>query len=91
METDSASPRFGSTLLNSSISAAIKNYGRLLEREQVGGDPIPRSQVYLRTRILSKAEMLYAYDTLLQWNGLKVVIADDKTFKVVRLTGANSP
>jgi len=88
---DAASLQFGSTLLNSSISAAIENYGRILERELIGGTPIPGSQVYLRTRILSKAEMLYAYDTLLGWNGLKVVLIDDKSFKVVRLPGAGTP
>jgi len=70
---------------------AIENYGRMLEREQVGGGPIPGSRVYLHTRILSKAEMLYAYDTLLEWNGLKVVLIDDKTFKVVRVPSASSP
>ena len=91
METDAASPQFSSTLLNSPISVTIENYGRILEREQVGGDPIPKSLVSLRTRILSKAEMLYAYDTVLGWNGLKVVVIDDKTFKVVRLPDANAP
>ena len=73
------------------MSTVIENYGRILERSRVGAEPIPTEQVYLRSRILSKPEMLYAYDTLLAWNGLKIVLNDDKTFKVVRLPSAISP
>lgn len=77
--------------MDSTISTLTENYGRLLGQIQVGAEPIPGERVYLRTRILSKAEMLYSFDTLLEWNGLKVVLHDDKTFKVVRLPSASHP
>ena len=90
-KVDSASPPFSSSYLYSPVSTVIENYGRILERARVGDEPLPTGRVYLRSRNLSKAEMLYAYDTLLGWNGLKVVLIDDKTFKVVRLPGADRP
>ncbi len=92
-EMESASPQFGSIYLDSPLDTVIEYYGRMLGRERIQGDqsPSPGKQVYLRTGVLSKAEAQHAFERLLEWNGIKVVLVDDKTFKVVRLPDASSP
>jgi len=89
--TDSDSPQEGSIYLESPVNSIIEFYGRMLGREQIRGDPIPGGQVYLRSGMLTKAEVLYAFDTLLGWYGAKVVLIDEKTFEVVPVPITNSP
>lgn len=63
----------------------------LLGRTMSESTPHPNRQVYLQTRMLTKAEMQYAFDRLLEWNGLRVEVVDEKRFRVVPLTELAKP
>ena len=84
MELDANSPIYGSLLCHGPLRDLVTQYAALLGLTQIGSERVVGGWVYLRTKNLSKAEMSYACGTLLEWSGFKIVVVDDKTFKVVR-------
>jgi hypothetical protein len=67
------------------VSVVVDIYGKLLSRpckENAGaGGNIP---YFTTTRPLSKAQVMYAFETLLAWSGNKIVLNADGTFSVAR-------
>lgn len=84
-DLDATSPQYGTIYIHAPIKTVIEQYGRILGRTQIGNERIPWEQVYLRTKMLTKAEVLYAFDTVLAWNGFQIVSVDDNAFKVTLL------
>jgi len=82
---DMNSPEYGSIYIDAPLTKLIEQYGQILGRRRMDHESIPKSRVYLRTKMLTKAEVLYAFDTVLAWNGLQVVPVEADTFKVSAL------
>ena len=65
----------------------IPIYSDIIERKPASGSKFPYGLIYLRTvNPLSKAEVIYALETLFAWNGLQLVPEDDKTFRAESLS-----
>jgi len=63
----------------------VQIYGSLANRQPSNLDDVPLTPIYLRTGNLSRAEVCYALETLFEWNGLKITLAEDaRTFRVER-------
>lgn len=66
------------------MSQVINIYGKLLGR-QLKGDAGYRLPIHLTTTCpLSKAQVIYAFETLFRWNGIKIILNDDNTFSVFK-------
>lgn len=85
------SPSAGSFATDGIVDTIVDAYGRLLGRTLSESTPHPNRPVYLQTRTLTKAEMQYAFDRLLEWNGLRVEVVDEKQFRVVPWTKVARP
>jgi hypothetical protein len=83
-DLDTNSVTFGSSLIHNPLNAIVRVYDHLLGRTRSGNPYLPGPAIYLYTKQLSKAEMLYACDTLLDWNGFKVVLIGDKMYEIVQ-------
>jgi hypothetical protein len=84
-DLDATSPQYGTIYMDAPITMVMEQYGRILGRTRIGGERIPEGRIYLRTKMLTKAEVLYAFDTVLAWNGFQIVSGDDNTFIVTHL------
>jgi hypothetical protein len=68
--------------LPTDLDQVIPIYSDIIERKPASGSKFPYGLIYLRTvNPLSKAEVIYALETLFAWNGFKLVPEDDKTFR----------
>jgi hypothetical protein len=69
--------------MKSNKSIPIIFYGRLLGRQRKGGEAIRQAAIHLQAnRPLTKAQVVYALETLLRWNGIIITLNDDHTFSV---------
>lgn len=90
-DLDATSPQLGSLNLNAPMSSVIAIYGGILKRTRIGNERTPEAQVHLRTKMLTKAETMYAFDRVLEWNGIQIVLAEENAFKVIPLRKASNP
>lgn len=66
-------------------SEALEIYAKLINRQRQGAIPGRANPINLRTTCpLSKAEAIYALETLFRWNGAMVVLNEDHTFSLVK-------
>jgi hypothetical protein len=86
--TDDTLPA-GTILMRSTpMSQVLPIYGELIGRKLVRDNPLPHSLISFHTQtVLSKAEVVYAFDILFQWQGWKIVVVDDRTFRVIPAKG----
>lgn len=70
------------------ISQALDIYGRLVGRQRKDHEPRPMATINFKTTCpLSKAQVIYAFETLFRWNGTEIVLNDDLTFSAVKISG----
>jgi hypothetical protein len=65
-------------------------YARLLGRQRKDGNFLNQrgARINLKSTCgLSKAQTIYALETLFRWNGANVVLNDDNTFSVSQIVG----
>jgi len=81
----SAEAQMGSiTLMSASGNQIAAMYAALSGRRHTGSSEIFGIIPYLKIfQPLSQPEVLYSFETLLGWNGLKVIPSDDNTFSIV--------
>jgi hypothetical protein len=67
---------------------AINIYGHLLGRQFKGNEngygTLGTFPYFVTTCPLSKAQTVYAFETLLRWSGVKIVLNDDNTFSATK-------
>jgi len=67
----------------SDVNAVVRIYGEIIGRKLAAGSQRPHGIIRLKTATpLSKAEVIYAFETLFDWQGLRMVPESDKTFRV---------
>jgi hypothetical protein len=69
---------------NADFESIRRIYAALSGREIVRSGPVSAVISFHTNNSLSKAEVLYAMDVLLGWQGVKIVKVDSKTSRVVR-------
>jgi hypothetical protein len=77
-------------LTDTDVSQVLDLYGEVVGRTARNQDPVsgPRLNLHSNTP-LSYPELLYALDTLLAWNGLRIILHDDGlTFTAERFSSA---
>jgi RNA polymerase sigma factor (sigma-70 family) len=80
-------PKGAVCLINADLASVMGVYGGLIGRRFTRTDGLPVRFISFRNQsALAKEEVIYAFDTLLAWQGLKVQLVQDKAFKVVSLT-----
>jgi hypothetical protein len=62
----------------------VEIYGKLIARKRVGNEPVMGNIFFHNSQPLSKEEVIYALETLLTWNGIKIILNDDHTFSVAK-------
>jgi hypothetical protein len=64
---------------------AVRMYGQLTGRRRLGEEALRASTLYFRAmQPISKTEAIYVIETLLDWNGIKIIEGKDRTFRVVQ-------
>lgn len=80
----------GSIYLKSvSLADTLPIYGALIGRKPVQSEQWRRGGLisFHNQTPLTKADAVYAFDTLLRWQNLKVMFVGDQSFKVVQVNG----
>ena len=79
-------PEIGGTHLeNLELATVIQLYAQTSGRRCVGNEQVYGLVPYLNvSQNLSKAELLYALETLCRWNDARIVLGDDNTFSIER-------
>ena len=73
----------GPYLENVGLDDVVRMYASASGRRRVGDTLLAGYIPYFHnTRPLSKAEALYALETLIEWNGWKIILGPDNTFSV---------
>lgn len=72
-------------LLLKDANEAVKKYGQITGRIRTGEEELRSSRLYFRAmQPISNAEAIYVIETLLDWNGIKIIEGKDRTFRVVQ-------
>ena len=74
-------------LKNVSLAETLPIYGALIGRRWIRSSEPPVRISFHNQTSLTKADIVYAFDTLFRWQNLKIVLVDDKSFKVIRVNG----
>jgi RNA polymerase sigma factor (sigma-70 family) len=78
-------PRGSIYLENVSLTQALVLYGELTNRKLIQTKPIPPGTLSFRNQTpLSKLEVIYAFDTLLGWQGPQITLIGERYFKITR-------
>jgi hypothetical protein len=68
------------------VEQAINVCGKLLGRERKNNETSVSGLIYfVTTKPLSKAQAVYALETLIRWNGAEIILNDDNTFSVTKI------
>jgi hypothetical protein len=74
------------------VNQVLQIYAELVNRKLAadGSRPLPGQVIQFRNDIpLTRAEVAYALETLLEWRGVKIVAAEDNRIKAVLVTNSN--
>lgn len=73
------------TFQNVDAGRLAELYAALSGRRRKGNEQIYAQPIsYFVNRPLSKAELVYGFETVLAWNNVRIVLGDDNTFSIVR-------
>ncbi len=75
-----------------SAGVLVKLYGQITGLRRIGDEPTTGNIFYFKTSSpLSKPEVIYAFETLLAWNGTKVITHQDGTFSLAKSSISTKP